>query len=113
MEEIISFIVSHWRLIAECCCAICALVLFIVKKKPVDVVDGLYSALVKAIPGFIVFAEQEVGAGKGDVKLQVVINLATAFINKLYPGLKDLSPYIEFVKNQVEVILSTPQKKGE
>lgn len=76
-------------------------------------IDGLYAALTKVIPGFIVYAEELIGDGKGDVKLNKVIELAVAYINKLYPGLTDLTPYIDFVKAQVEVILSTPQKKGE
>ena len=113
MEKILSFVLEHLELCIACVVAFITLLLQVLKKKPVKVIDGLYAALTKVIPGFIVYAEEQIGAGKGKTKMDVVINLATAYINKLYPGLKDLSPYIQFVKSQVEVILSTPQKKGD
>lgn len=113
MEKIISFIVENWKFLACGVCGLICIIAALLRKKPVEVIDGLYSALCKVIPGFIVYAEEQIGAGKGDVKMEVVINLATAYINKLYPGLRDLSPYIDYVKAQVETILSTPQKKGE
>jgi hypothetical protein len=113
MEKVITFIVDHWRLIADVCAALFCLVMFLLRKRPIDVVDGLYSSLNKVVPGFITYAESKYGAGKGTEKLDCVVDLAVAYINKLYPGLSDLSDYIEYVKNQVEVILSTPQKKGE
>lgn len=111
IEKVLSFISEHIDLCISFVLALIILVLQLFKKKPVKVIDGLYSALIKALPGFIVYAEKLIGDGKGDEKLDKVVELSIAYINKLYPGIKDLTPLLDFVKSQVEIILSTPQKK--
>lgn len=111
IDKVLSFISEHIDLCISFVLAVIILVLQLFKKKPVKVIDGLYSALLKALPGFIVYAEQLIGDGKGDEKLEKVVELSIAYIDKLYPGIKDHSAFVDFVKCQVEIILSTPQKK--
>ena len=114
MEKIIEIIVHNWKLIAFGVLVCAEFVLFLVKKKPQKVVDGLYAALLKVLPGFVVYAEaSNPGVEKGAEKLNMVIDLASAYIRKLYPGIEIDDEIIKFIKSSVEVILSTPQKKGE
>lgn len=106
------FLISNWRLIAEGLCAIAALVFMFVRKKPIKVVDTLQQIILRLLPGLINQAEIQFGPGKGSAKLEFVIDLLKKVLSELGYGDEVVSPYLSFAKDQVEVILSTPQKKG-
>ena len=108
MKIVIEFIIENWRLIVEVVCAIIALVLFICRKKPVKVLDTVKECISRLLP--YVIKEAEKTDLKGEDKM--VFALQT-----LYALLKDFgyeevyNNYRDFAREQIELILSTPQKK--
>lgn len=112
MEKIIQFIVENWRYLVDFAGVIICVVLFIVRKRPTKLVDGIEELLLKVLPSAIIYAEQKVGAGHGDVKMTEVLALCSEYIKERYPDV-NFGMYTKFIKEQVEYILSTPQKKEE
>lgn len=112
MEKIIAFFLENWKLVAFALCLCVELVIFLVRKKPVKVVDSIKEDLIPVIIGAINAAETSVGDGHGDVKKDLVIKAVESFVNEKYPEV-DFKAYKEFVSLMLEIILSTPQKKGE
>ncbi len=110
MKQILEFLVKNWRLILEVVCALVALVLFICRKKPVKVLDTVKECISRLLP--YVIKEAEKTDLKGEDKM--VFALQT-----LYALLKDFgyeevyNNYRDFAREQIELILSTPQKKEE
>lgn len=108
MSGVINFLIQNWRLIVEIICAIIALVLFICRKKPVKVLDTVKECISRLLP--YVIKEAEKTDLKGEDKM--VFALQT-----LYALLKDFgyeevyNNYRDFAREQIELILSTPQKK--
>lgn len=86
-------------------------ILSVLKKKPVKVVDTLKEKILSQLPLVMLEAEKKYGAGHGAEKLQFVIDFFIWSFDK--NGLTLGKTYIEFIKESVENILSTPQKKGE
>ena len=109
MKNVISWIVSHPETVASIVCAIVTLVIWFIKKRPVKVVDTFKEKILAQLPYIIAKAEQEIGPGNGEKKLQFVIDYFTwSFAQE---GLTLADSYIKFIKSSVENILSTPQKK--
>lgn len=108
MQKVLDFIIQNWRLLLEVFCAIIALVLFICRKKPVKVLDTVKECISRLLP--YVIKEAEKTDLKGEDKM--VFALQT-----LYALLKDFgyeevyNNYRDFAREQIELILSTPQKK--
>lgn len=110
MQKVLDFIIQNWRLIVEIVFVLVALVLFICKKKPVKVLDTVKECISRLLP--YVIKEAEKTDLKGEDKM--VFALQT-----LYALLKDFgyeevyNNYRDFAREQIELILSTPQKKEE
>ena len=110
MQEILVFILENWQWMVEVIAAIIALVLFIVRKKPVKVLDTVKECISRLLP--YVIKEAEKTDLKGEDKM--VFALQT-----LYALLKDFgyeevyNNYRDFAREQIELILSTPQKKED
>lgn len=113
MEKIILFIVENWRLLVECASVILALVLFILRKRPVKVFDSVKDTIWSILPSLINEAEKVFPeSGKGVEKGQFVVGAVWKYLHDTY-AIDDFDFYTDFIKSAVEYILSTPQKKGE
>ena len=107
MKEVLHFILENYRLIIEICVAILWIVLLIVKKKPVNsIIEILDHACLLAIQ------DAEKTELKGKEKLTYAIELVCRWLQDRYPKL-DFKRYLPLIENTIEIILSTPQKKGE
>lgn len=103
MEKVINFIKENWQYLSFAVNAIAVLILCIIKKHPK--VYGWYLDMIDLVNQ----AENTfVGPGRGDEKLDYVVN---RFIAK-HDLTKDKFN-ITMVKNMAEKVLSTPSKKGE
>lgn len=103
---ILDFLREYWREIFSVIILVASLVICCIKKKPVQVVDTLKETIIRLLPYCINKAE---GQPKGE-KLAACLAILADLLNSM-----DL-PFTEtdkkFATEQVEVILSTPQKKG-
>lgn len=101
----IDFLIENWRLLLEALFALVALVLFIVRKKPVT---SIYSAI-------YAYAIQGVNAAektsyKGDSKLAFALKITMDLLTTNYPAL-NVDGYKDIIVQIIEQILTTPQKK--
>lgn len=106
------FLITNWRWLLEACLVIVAFVLMLIRKKPVKVVETLSTLICRLLPGLINEAEIKFGAGHGAAKLQNVIDNLVRILSECGYGDEAISSYLPWAKGQVEVILSTPKKKG-
>ena len=102
------FLINNWKLILEISCAVFALVFMCIRKKPVKVVDTLKEIICRLLPCCLNQAEKS--ELKGDDKKVFALKLLDEALKEL--GF-ELGDYGEFASEQLEIILSTPQKKGE
>ena len=103
---ILEFLQNNWKTIVELVVLLTTIILWIIRKKPVKVVDTLKEVVLRLLPYAITVAES---AEKG-AKLDVCIGLLEEAMKDLG---YELTPELErFAIEQVEIILSTPQKKG-
>lgn len=109
MKAFIDWIVNHPETVASIIAAIVSIVFWIIRKKPVKVVDTFKEKILAQLPTVIATAETEIGPGNGEKKLQFVIDYFTWEFNQ--QGLNLGESYLKFIKVMVEQILSTPQKK--
>ena len=105
----IDFILEHWRAIFDLVVLLIAVILFIVKKKPVKVIDSVTDFLYKLLPALINKVERP---GEGEQKKNEVISLALYFLSQSFPGV-DVNQYVSLIEKIIEAYLSTPNKKGE
>lgn len=105
------FLIDNWQIFVEVFLLVSSTVLFIVRKKPVKVVDTLKETIVRLLPALINTAERMEGL-KGEAKLKAVIDELVLILKELGYGDDIIVQYLAFAKEQVEVILTTPQKKG-
>ena len=61
----IKFFTENWRILVEICALILSTVLFIVRKRPVKVVDTLKQFLSILIPQYVAHAEETIGHYQG------------------------------------------------
>lgn len=106
------FILQNWRWLLEACLVIAAFVLMLIRKKPVKIVDTIQQVILRLLPGLINQAEINFGAGNGSAKKKFVLDLLHTLLKELGYGDEVISQYNVFASDQVEVILSTPKKKG-
>lgn len=106
----INFLRENWRWMLEIALVICSAVVFILRKKPVKVVDTLKEIICRLLPGLI--AEAEKSGKSGDFKKSLVISGLKILLKEFGYQEEVIEQYMEFAGEQVEVILSTPQKKG-
>ena len=110
MKIVIDFLTNYWRIIIEVCICIASFVFCLLRKKPVKVVDTLKETIVRVLPSLICLAEQT--DLKGSDKLAFVLSRLSEVLVELGYGDDVLKQYLPFASEQVELILSTPQKKG-
>lgn len=100
METILNFIVKNWQFISASLVIILEFVLLLIKRgKTISIPEGFTRLIIELCS----VAEKEYGAGNGDKKFQYVFEA----VKKLYPTINR-----QAVKECVELILETPQKKG-
>lgn len=110
MNQVLDFIKVYYREIIEVIAIIASVVICCIRKKPVKVVDTVKEIIVRVLPAFIVQAEAS--GKKGADKLELVLSLVKDFLKEMSYGDDVVSQYLDFTKEQVELILATPQKKG-
>lgn len=111
MNVMIEFVKNYYREIIEVVAIIVSVIICCIRKKPVKVVDTVKEVIVRVLPAFIVQAEAS--GKKGADKLELVLALVRDFLKELDYGDDIFSQYLDFTKEQVELILATPQKKGD
>lgn len=104
----IDFIVKYYREIIDLLLVITSLVLFVVRKKPIKVVDTLREVVIRLVPGAILAAEKQ--ELKGDGKKTFALSVIRGVLTDM--GYDFTDELVEFASEQIEVVLSTPQKKG-
>lgn len=109
MKEFSKFLIENWRLILEIALVICSAVVFIIRKKPIKVVDNIKEKILLQLPIVISIAEEKIGPGKGPEKLKFVIDYFVYLFDE--EGILLGKDYIKFIETMVEQILSTPKKK--
>ena len=107
MKQVIDWIIQNYKLVVYGLCTLIILFCTILPKK-VKVQDTVKEAILSMLPELIVKVEEP---GNGKEKLKAVVEMCAAAISKLFPGVS-VNQYIGFIKQSVEAILKTPQKKG-
>lgn len=108
----IEFLRDNWKLILEIVVFLASVIFFIVKKKPLRIVDGVKSRIVKFLPAIIKFVEKD-SKGKGSEKLAEALAMVHILLYEDFDmNEEEVSYYDDFVIERIEDILSTPQKKG-
>lgn len=104
----INFINENWKLLLEALILIASVVVFIVRKKPVKVIDTVKETVIRLLPYAITQAEasDKKGDDKKQFALDILSNLLREIALELTPELRD------FAGEQLEILLSLPQKKG-
>lgn len=100
------FLKLYWREILEVVAVLVSIIICCIKKKPVRVVDTVKESICRLLPYCISQAENQ---PKGE-KLNFCISLLASTLAEL--GIEFTDSYKQFALEQVEIILSTPQKKG-
>lgn len=107
MMFVINFCLENYRLILDLLSIVIVIVFFIIKKKPVNsILEAIYQCALLAI------LDSEKTDLKGKEKLEYAVHLVNKWLGEKYPNL-DLNRYHYLIVNTIEIILSTPQKKGE
>lgn len=102
----VDFLKLYWREILEVAAVLVSIIICCIKKRPVQVVDTLKETIIRLLPYCIRSAESQ---PKGE-KLAYCLTLLAQTLKDLGIDLTD--DYKKFAAEQVEIILSTPQKKG-
>lgn len=103
--------IENYRIVIEVVLLIISVIIMCVKKKPVKVVDSAKEIVMTLLPGLI--NSVEISELKGSDKKDKVLSLLHECLVDLGYSSDCIVLLDEFAKDQVEVILSTPQKKGE
>lgn len=108
----INFLSVYWRDILSALAIVVSIVLLVIKKKPVKVVDTIKEVICRLLPGLILDAERIYQvSGLGEAKAQYVLDLLVKVLKEFGYGDDVISQYLPFMADQLEAILSTPQKK--
>lgn len=106
------FLIEYWRDILSIVVMLTTLVLWLVRKKPVKVIDTIKESILRLLPYCISEAEKLTGVTGADKKA-FALDMISAYLKEFIScGDDELKTYLQFASEQVEVILSTPQKKG-
>ena len=108
MQEVFNFISRHYELIISVITLIISVVIFIVRKKPIN---SVYSRIWSLAVSSIQITEAQCHGSSKD-KLSYCLDLIYSALLKEYPNL-DITRYEIFIKCAIEIILSTPQKKED
>lgn len=114
----IEFLKSYGPLILEALILIASTILFIVKKKPVKIVDSVKALIIGMLPEVINRVENYKDVFdpsrklSGQEKFQMALNILKSYmVDELGIKEEDLPLYRDFLTYNIEAILSTPQKK--
>lgn len=114
----IDFLVKYWRVIFELLMLIASIVLFILKKKPIKIVDSLKTLVIAALPDVINRVENYKDVFDpsrkltGDEKLRMALSIVQSYlVDECGLDETELCLYRDWIIEQIEMILSTPQKK--
>lgn len=108
VQKIISFILANRELIAVGLFGIVELIVFLVKKRPLDAVK---TSVMQLVVKLILEVEKIQPEGHGPEKKKVVMEGINAWLKENFPQL--VGHYDGFVSELIETILTTPVKKGE
>lgn len=116
MEKILEFLVQYWKLLVLGVVVLLEAVLIVLnRRKPVKVVDAITTAIQDVLPSLILCAEESFknGQQQGSNKMMMVLELVHNFLRSKYGfTTEQVLEYDDYIKNKVEAILNTPQKKG-
>lgn len=108
----LDFLILHWRIITIIALIIINIILTFIKKP--KVLNTIFEVINSFVPTAINEAEKLYGNGNGVNKL----NYATKYVSdylayRFNLSDKDLKQYQKLIQNEIEIVLSTPQKKEE
>lgn len=107
VNKIIEFCLENYRLILDLVSIVIVFIFFLVKKRSVNsILEAIYQCALLAI------LDAEKTDLKGKEKLEYAVSLVRKWILEKYPKL-DFNKYLSITRNTIEIILSTPQKKGD
>ena len=110
MKEFIDFLFIYWKPIVGLVFFIVGFIIAVFKKKPIeDIYKYIYAYSILAVN----YTEVDSTCNpdiKGDVKLARAVEYVCKMLLDTYPTL-DVNKYISLIKNIIEEILCTPQKK--
>lgn len=110
MDKIVDFIVSHWSYISFAILFVIEIIIFVIKKKPVQVYDTMKQVIVCMLPGLIKLVESEFpSGGHGSEKKELVLKHVEDLFKE--NDFTFTSSYRSFTEKMIEDILSTPSKK--
>lgn len=110
MSAVIDFLKENWRFLLDAVVLVASVVILCIKKKPVKVIDTIKEYITRLLPYCICEAE------KTDLKRE---NKKVFALQVLYSLLKEFGyeevydQYRSYAMEQIEIILSTPQKKED
>lgn len=110
MKEILNFVQTYWREILEVVTLLATFLVFLCKKVKVEN-PSIISFIDDVLPEAIAAAEVALGSGKGDQKKETVTNTVLQALKKGFHGINE-KKYKKVISDKIELILSTPQKKG-
>ena len=105
----IDFLKTYWSEIVIILSSLASVLVCSIRRKPSTVADEIKCMISEVLPGFINLAE--ISGVKGTAKLMFVIDSVMKRI-KAYTSSKDEQYWMSYIRDQVESMLSTPQKKG-
>lgn len=108
MDQVLVFLSDNWKWLLEIVLAIASILIVILRKK-VKVYESVKEYILSMLPYYINFAESLYDSGFD--KKTFVYDAIVAFLKGKF-GNFDESKYVDFIKDSIESILSTPQKKG-
>ena len=110
MKEIIEFLKTYYREIIEISVLLLSVIICLIRKRPcINKMDEIKEDVLQVLPIFIKGIEKP---GNGESKKNQVIELCKNFVKKKFK-IDCPQDVMDLVENQIEVILSTPTKKGE
>ena len=108
MQEVYKFIASHYQILGSAIVFVISLVFLIVKKKPVH---SVYESILLSCISAVLYVERLPDL-KGSDKLNAAIVYVYDELKRTYPEL-DITKYKNTIVSCIELILETPQKKGD
>lgn len=111
----LNFLRDNWKVILEVLLLVISFMIIVFRKKTkVIIPESVTSKLFCNLPVWIDQVEELIGPGKGDKKLQEVLKKALYFVcNETGIAMAELpASFSSYIIEQIESILSTPQKKG-
>lgn len=110
-EEVKTLIIRYLPTIISALGTLISFIILLITKKPKIAI--VLNALVEKLPLIINDAESK-GFASGEAKLNYVLDISKAYIaSQLGISISKAAKYTDLITEQVETILTTPQKKGE